>query len=223
MYLVEKISSSVSSSISNALKLDKDNEKIIAYGAYTLIQMILCILLIVIFASIFKVVVSALIISFTGSLLRKYSGGAHATSPGRCAIIGAIVTVGLALLFKQVSIYNNIALIGILGLFSFAYSYYIILKLSPVDSPSKPITKLETKLRLRKGSITLLNCLLIICFILTFFYFKNESIKTFNSVICIYGGMLWQSFSLTKVGHNFMTYIDNLLKKTIIFRGDEII
>lgn len=213
MYLVEKVSNCISSSISSTLKLDKDNEKIIAYGAFTLIQMILCILLIIIFASIFKVVISALIISFTGSLLRKYSGGAHATSPGRCAIIGAIITVGLAVLFRQVSIYNSIALICILGLLCFGYSYYIILKLSPVDSPSKPITKLETKLRLRKGSITLLNCLLIICFIVTFFYFKNESIKTFNSIICIYGGMLWQSFSLTKIGHNFMAYIDNLLKK----------
>ena len=56
----------------------------------------------------------------------------------------------------------NLKLIIILGVVIFIWSYYIIYKLAPVDSASKPIVKEEKRKRMKKGSIILLSVYLII-------------------------------------------------------------
>lgn len=145
MSRVEKLSNAIAISITSNLKLSSENEKIIAYGAFAFIQSTLSIVLIIIFASLFKILAAALIISLVGNLLRKYSGGAHATSPGRCAAIGTFTSVGLALSSKVIRDYINVLMIIFLGFLCCIYCYYIILKMAPVDSPSKPITKLKRR------------------------------------------------------------------------------
>src|SRR5690242_19961453 len=98
MFFLEKLSNDLALKMSYYLKLNKDQEEIIAYGAFNLIQTAWCILLVLLFGAVFSVTIKAFSISFIISILRKYSGGAHSSSPNRCALIGAIISVGLALL-----------------------------------------------------------------------------------------------------------------------------
>jgi accessory gene regulator B len=211
MYLIEKISNKIGNKIALNLNLDKDNEEIIIYGAFNLLQTLWAILCVVILGIIFKVLVQALIVAFTAAILRKYSGGAHASSPNKCAGIGAVIVVGFALVIDKVFMLFNIKIIVSLVMLGLVISYYIINKLAPVDSPAKPIVKLETKKRLKKQSILTLSSFIMIMLILGFIYFKYKINFFLSAIECIYIGAMWQTFTLTAKGHQLLHKIEDVL------------
>ena len=208
MFVIEKLSRKISSNIALNLKMDKEYEEVIAYGAFNFIQMLWTIFLVIVFSIIFGVVEEALSIIFTISLLRKYSGGAHASTPNGCTMIGTIVSVGLALIVEQIfSGFSNITVIT-LGIICLLYSYYSIYNLAPVDSLAKPIRKLEKKQHLRKCSIVTLNVLLGIIIILILCYVKYRTSILPNIIECIYLGVLWQAFTLTTIAHKMFNKLN---------------
>ena len=216
---MEKLSNDIATKVASELSLDEDNRAVIAYGTFALIQMLLSITLVFLFGLLFHVAFEALIISFTGSILRKYSGGAHASSPGICTFIGTIVCVGQAVLISLLmNSVINLKLIVILGVVIFIWSYYIIYKLAPVDSASKPIVKEEKRKRMKKGSIILLSGYLIITVFLILFYISSVEKKLLFYALCLYAGILWQAFTLTGPGHLLIGNIDAFLNHKIIKR-----
>lgn len=210
MFKIQNICEKISSKIARELNLDDDKKSVINYGIFAFIQMVMCIVLVIIFGFIFNVVIEALIISFTISLLRKSSGGSHASSPGRCAVIGTIASVGMGLLSKYIDVnFNGVVLMGVI---IFIWSYYIIHKLAPVDSIAKPIKSIEKKKRLKKSSIMILSIYLMIVVInlLHFYFMKDYIVLVYSS--CIYMGLLWQVFSLTKYSYLLMGTLDKQFK-----------
>jgi len=214
MSLIEKLSNSLAFKIASTLNMDKDREEVLAYGAFAIFQTLWSIALVIILGAIFDVLLESLTISFTTAMLRKYSGGAHATSPNRCAIIGAIAAVGLALILNRFLVSINPIGIFIFGVISFISAYYIIYKYAPVDTPNKPIIREETKTRLKKLSFKFVHALLVITSALYFLYFSNMdsiiSLKIFFS-ICL--GIAWQILTLTSIGHYVIAKADILLNK----------
>lgn len=210
MLKIENICKKISDNIAQELNLDDDKRSVINYGIFAFIQMGVCIALVIVFGIIFNVAIEALIVSFTISILRKSSGGAHATSPERCAIIGTIVGVGMGLISKYINAGFSLVILG--GSIAFIWSYYIIYKLAPVDSLAKPIKSIEKRIRLKKSSMMILSVYLIIVIInILYFYFKrNSGILVYS--LCIYMGLLWQVFSLTKYGHLVIGKLDKLFK-----------
>lgn len=212
MYLIEKISNELGYRITLALKLDKDQEEIIAYGAFCLIQVLWAIFWVIIFGAIFNVLAGAIIITFTIAVLRKYSGGAHFSSPNSCAVIGGVVCAALALITDKVFPLFDVKILIILGMICLAISYFIVIKLAPVDSSAKPIRKVETRQRLKRQSILTLNILLLIMGILLFIYFKYNNVFLLRTSEAICLAIMWQTFTLTSIGHNIFNIIDNFLK-----------
>lgn len=206
---MEKLANSIALKVSTELKLDNDNKEIIAYGMFALINIVLSIVLIIIFGLIFHVTIEALIVCFVGSTLRKYSGGAHASSPSNCAMIGTIICIGQALLFLFL-IGPVIApgVVLLLGIWIFPLAYYLIYKLAPVDSPAKPIKSKEKRIRMKKSSIIVLSAYIIIVMANAAIYIssKNKSFLVYS--LCIFGGVAWQAFTLTHLGHSTMNKID---------------
>lgn len=216
MFLIESLSNKIGYKIAKNLELDKDSEEIIAYGAFSLLQISWSILLIVLFGIVFNVLMEVFVIFFTISMLRKYSGGVHASSPGRCTIVGITVCVGFGLIIHNLYWTFNFYWVLFFSSISLIFSYYIVYKLAPVDSIAKPIIKMETKRCLRTKSITILITLFIIVFIMLIFYFRyNNYIFLPKSVLCICVGTVWQSFTLTNQGHKILTRIDDILKNII--------
>ena len=164
IYLVwKKLTDNIAEKVGSELDLDNDRKEVIAYGTFALLHTMLSIVLVIIFGLLFGVLTEALIVSFTISILRKYSGGAHASSPGTCAIIGTVVSIGQALLISSVmTSLINLKLFILLGLLIFVWSYYIIFKLAPVDSVAKPIKTQKKRERMKKGSILILDAYLVI-------------------------------------------------------------
>ncbi|AOR22802.1 accessory gene regulator ArgB-like protein [Clostridium taeniosporum] len=199
MFKIEYICEKVSNYIAKELNFNNDKKSVINYGIFAFIQMGICIALVIIFGFIFNVIIESIIISFTVSILRKSSGGVHAKSPEQCAVIGTISSVGMALISKHINI--NLIFILLLGIIVFMWSYYIVYKLAPVDSITKPIKSIEKRKRLKKISIKTLSIYLVIILINVLCYIYSKSLNLLTYSLCIYMGLLWQIFSLTKTGH----------------------
>ncbi|MBU3105917.1 accessory gene regulator ArgB-like protein [Clostridium gasigenes] len=212
MFNADMLSKKVAFKIANELKLDNDNKEVISYGIFAIIQMFYNLLLVILFAAVFNVVIEALIASFTIAILRKSSGGAHASSAKICVVVGTFITVTIGLVAK---INININSIMIIGVITFIWAYYIIFKLAPVDSAAKPIRTEKKKKRLKRSSIFILSIYLIIVGVSIMLYLYTKIDRLLIYSICILGGVIWQVLSLTKIGHEIVKIIDAFLNKII--------
>ncbi|MBY0754311.1 accessory gene regulator B family protein [Clostridium sardiniense] len=215
MFNVESISNKLADKIVKEVNGDEEKRAVIAYGIFGMLQIGISILLVIIFGIIFNILFKALIMSFTISILRKYSGGVHASTPNTCTVIGTLICIIIPLLISRTLVdFNGVALFGVIV---FCISYYLIYKLAPVDSDNKPIKKLERRQRLKRKSIIILTIYLIIVIILLFLYKDLESRKLLLYCMCIYAGVVWQVFSLTKLGHIVLGKLDFVFNRINIF------
>ncbi|WP_288222026.1 accessory gene regulator ArgB-like protein [uncultured Clostridium sp.] len=216
---LELLCKNISYNLKKELNLDEDKRSIIEYGLYAVLHMIISILTVGIFGKIFGVMYEALIISFVQAILRKYSGGVHASTPFNCIVIGVIVSVLPGYFIKNINL--NINYIIAIGVILYITSLIIIYKLAPVDSPNKPIKKEEKIKKLKKSSLILLSIyMIIVCYNILMYYIKDNEIFLIYSA-CIYAGILWQVFTLTRYGHTLVNILDSLLIKIIKMIGVE--
>ena len=215
---MENLTKNIAEKISCELGLDNDQKEVIAYGSFAILQTLLSIALTVIFGYAFGVLEETLIVSFTIYILRKYSGGVHASSPGICAAVSTVIAVGQAILIGYiVTPLINLKLVIFLGLLSFSWSFYIIYKLSPVDSAAKPIKTQKKKGKMKKASILILCVYVVIVILISIMYLYNHEIRFLTFSLCIYGGSVWQSFTLTRRGHVTIWHIDAFINKLLAF------
>lgn len=215
MFLIERASKSLASGMASKLNLGSEREEVLAYGAFALLQTVWSILLVIILGAIFGVLGEAFVASLAISFLRKYSGGAHSTSPNRCAVIGAII--GVLLAFMAIWSADIIGFYGTVAMFflSFLMSYIIIKGLAPVDSPGKPIKKAEKRSRLKRASLNMLHFLLLIATVLYAVYYIYDLKGALIYGLCISTGVAWQSFTLTKPGHLILGAMDVFFQKNL--------
>lgn len=218
---MENLSKNIAKKISLELNLDNDKRDVIAYGTISLIQMLISMALVVIVGAIFGVPLESFILVLITSILRKCSGGVHASTAEICTTVSIFICVGFALGMKYIGInFGSLNLIISIGCILFLWSYYIMYKYAPVDSPNKPIKTLAKKQRMRRGSILTLTIYLILVLvnILLYIIFKKNFILVY--ILCIYAGFAWQCFTLTKIGHMVGNDMDLILKKLInIIKG----
>jgi len=209
---MEKLSKNIAAKLAADLDYDNDKKEVMAYGAFALIQMFISIVLVMIFGLIFHVAIEALIISFTASILRKYSGGVHASSPNTCTFLGIVVCVGFALIIKLfLAPLIDIKVLLIIAIPAFIWSYYMIRKLAPVDTPNKPIKREEKRKRMKKGALMVLELyfFIIIINMIVYLYFNLNMVIVYS--VCIIFGVAWQVLTLTKSGHQAIEKLDLFL------------
>lgn len=212
MSFIEELSNKIAYGISVSLELDSDEKDIIAYGAITLILIIWSIMWVVIFGALFGVLREALVFSFSSAILRKFSGGGHATSPNRCVIIGTTITTAYSVFINNIYKYFNSSMINFFILFLIALCYLIIIKLAPRDTSTKPIVQLDMRERLKTLSLIIMIIYSIIIFIILLLNIKYNNDILLKYVECICGGIIFQCFTLTDFGVNSIKNIDHILK-----------
>lgn len=221
MCSIEKMANFIAYKIAIHLKLGKDHEEVLMYGAFNILQTLWAVFWVMVFGMLFGVLIEALIISVTMATLRKYSGGVHAASPNQCAFLGAIVSVGFAVLLHKIEKFftpmNMAVFVG--GVFIFAY--YMFYKYAPVDSPNKPIKKEEKRKKLKRNAIKTLFMFLLINILLAIFNSSIWGISCRSSVAAITIGVFWQSFTLTSLGHLLIYKVDAFLRKVSTLVGGE--
>lgn len=216
MSRIEKASKSFAKVVSSNLSLDYDHEEVLAYGAFALIQTVLSILAIAAFGLVFGVFAESMIISFAAAILRKFSGGAHATKPLNCAVIGMIIFGVLALLVKHLLINMEFVYLAGLIIAEFAFVFYVMFKYSPVGSINKPLKNADKRKRLKKQSLIFTASMLIVDIVLTGAYIHTYNIQFLSIAICISTGILWQSITLVSLGHIIIDSLDKFMGGTTI-------
>ncbi|HOJ12089.1 MAG TPA: accessory gene regulator B family protein [Clostridiales bacterium] len=219
MYVLENFSNVLASKIALYLNLDKEREEVLAYGAFGFIHTLWSTLLLVMFGVLFQSLPIILIIAFTVAALRKFSGGAHAASPNRCAAISVLVFGTLSLIIKYAAIYANILSVILYQTASFVFTYVILYKYCPVDTPNKPVKKQELRQKLRKASFISVFCYFCITVFLWAGFLKTNASFMRASIISICTGMLWQSITLTHVGHFIIEKLDTILQNINFMKG----
>lgn len=214
MSKIEMISQKIAFKISTKLCLNNDKEEVLAYGAFVLFQTIISIAMVAIFGMIFNVLMEAIIISFTASFLRKSSGGAHATSPMNCAIIGMIIFGILALLVKSYAINISYSYLVVLVILAFIYALYIMYNYSPVGTSTKPLKNETTRKRLKGVSIKIVISLFGLSILFIILYLQTLQIQFINIVVCISVGAVWQSITMVSLGHKIIDGLDKVLGGT---------
>lgn len=215
---MEKLSQSIANKISVELGFDEDKKQVIAYGLLALIQLFLYLFIISFIGFFLKITLEALIVLFSVSILRKYSGGAHSDSMVVCIVFGVIYCVTFSFcikyfLFNVVNFYS----LSFIMLLVFATSFLIIDKYAPVDNPNKPIRTEKKRLRMKKYSYATLLFYFAISVALLFFGKSNKYLYVFS--LCLLIGILWQVFSLTTFGIKLINTVDFISNKIQISKG----
>lgn len=210
----EQLSSSLAKYLGHSLHYTEEEIAIIAYGLFGLFQTALSILTVIILGSLFGITIEALIISFSIALLRKFSGGVHATSPERCLILGTFFSIsGVFLARCLVTTLTTHILYCIYSLL-FTWSFCVLYKNAPVDNVNKPIKSIHKKQKLRQDSILVVSIYLVIVILLLFVntYIHSSTIVIYSS--CLILGTIWQVFSITTIGHKVIAFLDLVLMHT---------
>lgn len=217
MSITEKIAIKMGSNAKLFLNVDEDKEQIIIYGAINLLQTIFAILWVIFFGIFFGVPFEALLFSITTGILRKYSGGVHASSPSRCIIIGTSIACIAGISIDHILYKLSMFTIMWTSIAFIIFAFIIIIKNAPVDSVKKPITNIEVKKQFKKKSIVAIlffTGVILILFILSQRYSGVYYIKLIESISL---GILWQAITLTKGGISLINKVDFVLK--YIFEG----
>lgn len=215
---MERLAKNIAEKIGSELELDKDKKEVIAYGTFAILQTLLSIALTVIFGLAFSVFTESLIVSFSIYILRKYSGGVHSGTLGICTAVSTFIAVGQALLIHFIiTPFVNLKIVIILGLLSFSWSWWIIYKLCPVDSAAKPIKTKKKKERMKKASILILWVYAVIVLLSVNMYLHTHEIRFLTYSLCICGGSIWQSFTLTHEGLVTIRETDTFIHKILKF------
>lgn len=219
MSLTEKMAAKVGNNAKLFLNVNEEQEQIIIYGAISLFQMISAILWVMIAGVFFGVFYESLTFAISATIFRKYSGGAHASSPSRCIIIGTILAVTAGILVDKIVYTINSSTIMIMNMAFMISAFIIVFKNAPVDSIKKPITNIEIRDQLKRKSIFVIfifSAIIIILFILSQ---KFSELYYIRLIECIGFGILWQTITLTKNGISFLNKVDFVLKYIMDAKG----
>ena len=206
---MEQLSKRIAADISHSLNKGKDEQEIIAYGLLGIFQLISNIGLTLLFGWIFGVPFQALILSFSVSVLRRFSGGAHAETLNLCTLVGLIYSI----FFAKVSVYiawSSLVFWAPMGFSALIMilAWITVVARAPVDSPQKPIRSTEKKQRMRKGSFQTLTFLTFAVTILFIVGCSNKTVLSYGFSIVF--GVLWQAFSLTIPGAKLLNNLDKI-------------
>ncbi|MFT8342219.1 MAG: accessory gene regulator B family protein [Clostridium beijerinckii] len=222
MSLAEKIATKIGNNAKLFLNINEEQEQIIVYGAINLFQMLFAILWVIIAGLLFGVFYEALIFSISASILRKYSGGVHASSPSRCVIIGAFSAALAGILINNIFYSINSITVAVISVTIIIFAFITVFRNAPVDSIKKPIKNIETRKQFKRKSIFVI---FIFSFIIIILFMLNEKFSELYYIKLIESigvGVLWQTITLTKNGINFLNKVDSALKYIIEGMGTSV-
>lgn len=152
-----------------------EDTEIMEYGLYVLIGKIIFTVVIVLIGMFLGELVSILLFTLFYTPLRSFAGGIHAKTQFRCFIFSLIMLFLIALVNKYIFIPNYISYIALI------FSFITVMLLSPVETPNKPLDKMEKKVYGRKvKTIALIETFIgVVCEVLSYDVVLNNVLFAF--------------------------------------------
>jgi len=213
------LSNKISGKIADELSLDKDQREVINYGAFAVIQITASLAVVALLGFLLGVLPEALVVSFSMSILRQFSGGGHASRPAICVVIGTIVTISIALFAHYAGGYLDGYAVSVAAVLFYIWSFYTVLKRAPVDSAAKPISSEAKRKIMKRVSLIILSVYILLTLLLVYLFIVFKDVRFSRFAFCVFGGAAWQAFTLTSLGNHSIAKIDNWL--VTLFFGKE--
>lgn len=204
---MEKLAHTLAEKIALHMHFDQDKKAVIAYGLIAIFQMVTLFAIVTLIGMVFRFWYESVIIFLGVGIIRKSTGGAHSRTMYGCILISSLSITILSSLSRYilgmpVDIYLNL----VVSVMVYILCLVVFYRRVPVESPNKPIRNPLKIKRLRKQSfviITVFFLLSVTCIFLSLYYIRFYSIA-----VSIRLTMLWQLFTLTKIGIRFFDRID---------------
>lgn len=208
---IEQVSLYIANNLGAKLNKTKEEVAVIKYGLFVMLHTSLIIAVTLIVGLVTNSVKEIMIISLCSAMLKRYSGGVHASSPTRCLVIGVSMSTMLTFICNFIVIRlssKELLPILIIGLM---ISYFVIYKRCPIGSSKKPLKNLEKRKLLRKKSFNVMNIYSVMIIFLYSMYVNFHSNYIKSVCVSILFGALIQIFALSKMGENIIKGTDRLL------------
>lgn len=184
--------------------------EIIKYGLITISHFIMGYSVLLVLSWLLDIFVQTFIAVTIFSILRSFSGGAHATSPTRCIIVGSIIflLIGKLVLFlfniipdwMYYVIPVSLSILTIIVIYNFAYA----------TTHQKPLGSYAHGQKLRSIGVVLVFIWLSITMVS--YLIVPELIYTKIFIISSCCGVVWHNISLTPVGNKLVLSMDLCVK-----------
>jgi accessory gene regulator B len=212
--IIEVLANKIADGIAIQLSLDKEKHSVIAYGLIGILQITTLFIIIAIIGLVTDSLYESLIIFLGVGFMRKSTGGAHSKTMMGCNSMSVLSIAILAissryLLSTPVDSYVN----GGITVTIFIIGFIVFYRRVPVDSPNKPIVKLEKIKRLRKESFSKLFLFFLLTVLSILLADTHERFYSIASSIRV--AMIWQAVTLTETGTLLLSKLDLMVNRML--------
>lgn len=164
----------------------------------------------IILASLLGILPYALAAAITASIFRIFSGGAHASSPLRCNLIGVSVFLVIGLVTEKCSFAGSIA--GNITIIITLFGMYIVYTYVPTETPGKPISS-----QIQRKYLRIISFFMLAIWCIASLWELNYTTGIYEKKIVLSSclGMSWQLFTLLPLSYRVVGKMDTLLKHFI--------
>lgn len=181
-----RLSNNLANYICKEINVDGERQEIITYAIENLLLGAGGFIFIIIIGFLFHAVIPAVAAAIVGALLRRFSGGAHLSTPMKCLVVGAFAYGTLGVVSKYLA-YQLPEMLPIAGLI---VSLALVSLYAPVDCPAKPIKSNLLRKKLKLGSI---------CFVVVVLLFVLTVNISHEVKFALTLGVLYQSITLIPI------------------------
>lgn len=139
--MIVKLSSKITELLINRDVISSENKELYDYGFFILLSQILYFIIALIFGIIFNVLLQSVVFYIAFQFIRKYAGGYHASTEGRCEIMSTLSILACIVMIWLSRSYNFSLLLFCISL----VAVLVIALLCPLDTPEKPLSNKELK------------------------------------------------------------------------------
>lgn len=137
--MVSKITESITKRVLLKFNLSNSDEDIYSYGLFMFLSFVIFGVITIVFGIIFNCVIESILFYLFFQLLRKYCGGYHAETSGKCEIMTTIIILICIASIKAVEYLKIENILFLISILFFTITYI----LSPVDTKENPLSKEE--------------------------------------------------------------------------------
>ncbi len=182
--MIYKLSLIIVSQLSKKGHLLEEDKEVVTYGLFSLLFNSYCTLFCLFLGAFLHCFSKAIIFLLSFLFIKKYSGGFHASSEGRCLLVSSMGITFSLILVKLCLI--NIKIYCLFLIIALILSV-IIMCFSPIESKNKPLEN-DDKTKYKKFSI--IRILAVVCLVLVFEFMKQTNISIPFIVSIVFEGVL---------------------------------
>lgn len=139
--MIGKLSSKISDLLIRKSVIDSEDQELYVYGFFMLLSQLLYLIIACIFGLLFQCFLESAIFYFAFQLIRKYAGGYHASTEGRCEIMSTLSILACIVMIWLSRSYDFSLLLFCISL----VAVLVIAVFCPLDTPEKPLSNKELK------------------------------------------------------------------------------